>query len=158
MILGIDHVGIAIKNLDDTLKLYRDALGLKVDSIMDIEAEKIKDAFVRVGNASLEVMEPTDPSSAVGKFIGAKGPGLQHISFRVSNIEEAIAEFKGKGLAFISEKRVCRFNPREPFVYRACSRFASKEVLRGVRCRSRRVFTRAALRSHRVEKFFYLGY
>jgi len=105
MIIGIDHVGIAVKNLEKTLSLHRDVLGLEVKrDIMNIEDQKMRNVLIKVGNSSFEIMEPTDPASAVAKYIEVKGEGVQHISLKVDNIEETIAILKEKGIVFTSEK------------------------------------------------------
>lgn len=104
MISKIDHIGIAVSNLDETVKLYTDFLGLKVEKTETHEEQKVKVAFVPVGDTEFELLEPTDPESAIAKFIKSRGEGIQHIALRVENIEKAIGELKEKGMRFIDEK------------------------------------------------------
>lgn len=105
MIIGIDHVGLAVKNLEKTLSLHRDVLGLEVKrDIMNIEDQKMRNALIKVGDSSFEIMEPTDPASAVAKYIESRGEGVQHISLKVDNIEETITKLKEKGVVFLGEK------------------------------------------------------
>jgi len=104
VISKIDHIGIAVSNLDETVKLYTDFLGLKVEKTETHEEQKVKVAFVPVGDTEFELLEPTDPESAIAKFIKSRGEGIQHIALRVENIEKAIGELKEKGMRFIDEK------------------------------------------------------
>jgi methylmalonyl-CoA/ethylmalonyl-CoA epimerase len=83
-VLKIDHIGVAVENLESTLAVYRDILGL--------------------GDTEVELLASTDPEGPIGKFIAAKGQGVQHVAFRVENLEEALAELKAKGVRLIDEK------------------------------------------------------
>ena len=100
----IDHIGIAVKNLDETMKFYADALGLKTISTEVVEDQKVRIAFIPVGDSEVELIESTSPDGPVAKFIESRGEGLQHIAFRVENIEEALQELKNKGIRLIDEK------------------------------------------------------
>jgi methylmalonyl-CoA/ethylmalonyl-CoA epimerase len=100
----IDHIGIAVKNLDETMKFYVDALGLKTASTEIVEDQKVRIAFIPVGDSEVELIESTSPDGPVAKFIESRGEGLQHIAFRVDNIEEALQELKNKGIRLIDEK------------------------------------------------------
>ncbi|MDI3534367.1 MAG: methylmalonyl-CoA/ethylmalonyl-CoA epimerase [Thermosediminibacterales bacterium] len=104
MIKKIDHIGIAVSNLEEALKLYTDVLGLNLADTEIVEEQKVKVAFLPIGDTEIELLEPTDPDSPIAKFIEKRGQGIQHIAFRVDNIEEAIKEMKDKGMRMIDEK------------------------------------------------------
>ncbi|RKD20940.1 methylmalonyl-CoA epimerase [Caminicella sporogenes DSM 14501] len=103
-VLKVDHIGIAVKNLDETLKFYTEALGLELHGTETVEEQKVKVAFLPVGDTEVELLESTSPDGPIAKFIEKKGEGIQHIAFRVENIEEAIEYMKEKGFRMIDEK------------------------------------------------------
>lgn len=103
-VLKVDHIGIAVKSLDETLKFYQEMLGLELHGTEVVEEQKVKVAFLPVGDTEVELLESTDPEGPIAKFIEKKGEGIQHIAFKVPNIEEAIAELMGKGVKMIDEK------------------------------------------------------
>lgn len=101
----VDHIGIAVNNLDDAIKFY-EALGLKCTNIEVVEEQKVKVAFFPCGDADLELLESTTPDGPVAKYIagnGGKG-GIQHIALNVTDIKEAIAYMKEQGLRMIDEE------------------------------------------------------
>ncbi|MHB0884313.1 MAG: methylmalonyl-CoA epimerase [Bacillota bacterium] len=100
----IDHLGIAVRSIDQALGFYRDALGLTVDHIETITEQKVKAAMLPVGESRLELMEPTDPAGAVGKFLETRGEGLQHVAIGVDDIEAALARARESGARLIDEK------------------------------------------------------
>lgn len=100
----IDHVGIAVNDLEAALKLYRDQIGLECSGTEVVEEQKVKVAFFPVGQSKIELLESTDPDGPVGKFIEKKGEGVHHLSFRVSDIDERIKQLKEQGVALIDEK------------------------------------------------------
>ena len=102
MIEKIDHVGIAVKDLDATLKFYEQTLGLKVGEKMDHGDSQ--GAFVKVGDTEFELLANKDPKSAIARHIEKKGEGIQHIAFKVDQIEKAMEDLKKKGIPFIDEK------------------------------------------------------
>lgn len=104
MISKVDHIGIAVKSIDEALKLYEDILGLKLVETEVVEEQKVKVAFLPVGDSEVELLESTTTDGPVAKFIEAKGEGIQHIAFRVENIEQALADLKAKGVRLIDEK------------------------------------------------------
>ncbi len=101
--LKIDHIGIAVKNLDETLEFYKDVLGLEVAGTEVVEEQKVKVAFLPVGDTEVELLESTDPDGPIARFIEKNGEGVQHIAFKVENIEEAIEAMKAKGMRMIDE-------------------------------------------------------
>jgi len=103
-VLKIDHIGVAVNSLEETLKFYQGILGLELQGIEVVEEQKVKVAFLPVGETEVELLESTHAGGPIAKFIEKKGEGIQHIAFRVENIEEAIAELIGKGVKMIDEK------------------------------------------------------
>ena len=105
-VLKVDHIGIAVTSVDEAKKLYSDILGLPHAGSETVTEQKVTTAFFPVGDTEVELLESTAPDGPIAKFIeGNKGRGgVQHIAFRVENIEEALAELKAKGVALIDEK------------------------------------------------------
>src|SRR5512132_1059573 len=99
-----DHVGIAVADINEALSFYRDALGLEVDATEDVASQRVHVHFIRTGQSSLELLEPTAPDSAVAKYVAKRGPGLHHITLRVEDIRGALAELKARGLRLIDEQ------------------------------------------------------
>ncbi len=104
MVTKIDHIGIAVRNLDETLKFYEDILGIKCVSTEVVEEQKVKVAFLPIGDTEVELLESTEEDGPVAKFIEKKGEGIQHIAYKVDDIEKAIEELKEKGIKLIDEK------------------------------------------------------
>ncbi len=104
MVGKIDHIGIAVKNLDETLKFYEDILGIKCVSTETVEEQKVKVAFLPIGDTEVELLESTEEDGPISKFIEKKGEGIQHIAYRVDNIEKAMEELREKGIRLIDEK------------------------------------------------------
>jgi methylmalonyl-CoA/ethylmalonyl-CoA epimerase len=100
----VDHIGVAVKNLDETLKFYEDILGMKCHGTETIEEQKVKVAFLPIGDTEVELLESTEEDGPIAKYIEKRGEGIQHIAFRVDDIEKAIAEMKEKGMRMIDEK------------------------------------------------------
>ena len=102
-ILHIDHIGIAVKSIEEAGKFYADALGLKVQGVETVTDQKVKVAFLPITDSELELLESTEPDGPVAKFIDSKGEGIQHIAFRVENIHAALEELKEKGVRLIDQ-------------------------------------------------------
>jgi len=102
--LKVDHIGIAVKNLEETLSFYTDVLGLECHGTETVEAQKVKVAFLPIGDTELELLESTSDDGPIAKFIEKNGEGVQHIAFQVEDIEEAIEYMKSKGMRMIDEK------------------------------------------------------
>ena len=100
----LDHIGIAVKNIDESLAFYRDTLGLSSVGEEVIEEQKVKVAFLPLGDTELELLESTSPDGPVAKFIEKRGEGIQHIALRVENIEEALKELKEKDFRLIDQQ------------------------------------------------------
>ncbi|SMB97488.1 methylmalonyl-CoA epimerase [Thermanaeromonas toyohensis ToBE] len=103
-VLNVDHIGIAVPNLQEALKFYEEVLGLKCEGVEEVAEQKVRVAFLPVGDSEIELLESTDPEGPVAKFIESRGPGIQHIALRVDDIEKALAELKEKGIRLIDEK------------------------------------------------------
>ncbi|MBP7073621.1 MAG: methylmalonyl-CoA epimerase [Clostridia bacterium] len=104
LVSKIDHIGIAVSNLDETVKLYRDVLGLELHGTEVVPEQKVRVAFLPVGDTEVELLESTSAEGPIAKFIEAKGQGIQHIAFRVNDIEAALEEMKAKGMRLIDDK------------------------------------------------------
>lgn len=104
MISKLDHIGIAVSNLEESLKFYTEVLGMKLHGTETVEEQKVKVAFLPLGDTELELLESTSDDGPIAKFIEAKGQGVQHLAFKVDNIEKALEECKAKGLRLIDEK------------------------------------------------------
>lgn len=104
MIKKIDHLGIAVKSIDEALKVYEDILGLECSGQEIVEEQKVKVAFIPIGESNIELLESTSPDSAVAKFIEKRGEGIQHIALQVDNIEKLLEDLKQKGIRLIDEK------------------------------------------------------
>lgn len=100
----VDHIGIAVKSIDEALKFYEGVLGIECVSQEVVEEQKVKVAFLPVGDTEVELLESTDEDGPVAKFIERKGEGIQHIAYKVDDIEKAIEELKAKGVRMIDEK------------------------------------------------------
>ena len=104
MILKLDHIGIAVGKLEETIKFYTEMIGLKLEKTETNADQKVNVAFLPIGDTELELLESTDPEGPIARFIKSKGEGIQHIAFRTDNIENTIAELKAKGMRMIDDK------------------------------------------------------
>jgi methylmalonyl-CoA/ethylmalonyl-CoA epimerase len=100
----VDHIGVAVSNLEEALKIYTDVLGLKLHGTEVVEEQKVRVAFMPVGDTEIELLESTDPEGPIAKFIEKRGEGIQHIAFRVDDIEEALEQMRQQGVRLIDEK------------------------------------------------------
>ena len=101
--LKLDHVGIAVENLEEALETYRAVLGLEPTGIETVTEQKVRTAFLPLGDTEIELLESTDPEGPIGKFIAAKGAGVQHLAFRVADLDSSLAELKAAGFRLIDE-------------------------------------------------------
>lgn len=104
MIKKIDHIGIAVKSLEEALPFYVEVLHLKLEGIEEVESEQVKVAFLKIGEVKLELLEPTTNESPIAKFIEKKGEGIHHIALGVDSINERIAQIKAQGIEMIHDK------------------------------------------------------
>ncbi|HKL10674.1 MAG TPA: methylmalonyl-CoA epimerase [Clostridia bacterium] len=101
--LKIDHIGIAVKDLEKALEFY-EALGMKADGTEVVEEQKVKVAFLPTGDSEIELLESTSEDGPIARHIEKKGEGIQHLALRVENIEEAISDLMEKGIRMIDQK------------------------------------------------------
>jgi methylmalonyl-CoA/ethylmalonyl-CoA epimerase len=99
----IDHIGIAVGDLEESLRFFRDAIGLELDAPEDVPSQHVRAHFLQAGEAALELVEPTADDSPIAKFVAKRGPGLHHVALRVDDIVAALAELKAKGVRLIDE-------------------------------------------------------
>lgn len=99
----IEHIGIAVKNLDEAIHFYEEILGLECYNIEEVRDQKVKTAFFKIGQTKIELLEPTGPDSPVAKFIKKRGEGIHHIAFAVSNIDRKLKEAEAKGVRLIDK-------------------------------------------------------
>ena len=102
-ILKIDHIGIAVNSTEDGKNFWSGILGLDFEGDETVDTQKVKTAFFPVGESEVELLESTAPDGPIAKFIEKKGEGIQHVAFRVDDIEAALAELKQKGVRLIDE-------------------------------------------------------
>lgn len=99
----IEHIGIAVVSLEESIPYYEKVLGLKCYAIEEVSDQKVKTAFFRVGDTKIELLESTDPEGPIGKFIEKKGPGVHHLAFAMENVEDALNQAKEQGIRLIDE-------------------------------------------------------
>lgn len=97
----IEHIGIAVENLDQSIQYYEEVLGIECYAIEEVADQKVRTAFFRLGDTKIELLESTDPEGPIGKFIAKKGQGVHHLAFAVDGIEQALTEMKEKGVHLI---------------------------------------------------------
>ncbi|HPK04494.1 MAG TPA: methylmalonyl-CoA epimerase [Bacteroidales bacterium] len=99
----IEHIGIAVSNLEESIKFYEDVLGFQCYAIEEVKDQKVKTAFFLVGQTKIELLESTDPEGPIGKFIEKRGEGVHHIAFAVKGIEDALSKMEEKGVRLIDK-------------------------------------------------------
>jgi methylmalonyl-CoA/ethylmalonyl-CoA epimerase len=102
-ILGIDHIGVAAGSIDQVAPFWNEVMGLPIRARETVEEQKVTTLFLPVGESEIEVLESAAPGSAIAKFLESRGEGVQHLAFRVENIDEALKELKRKGIRLINE-------------------------------------------------------
>ena len=101
---SIEHIGIAVRNLEESIKFYEDILGLKCYAIEEVEDQKVKTAFFNAGQTKIELLETTDPDGPIAKFIEKRGEGIHHIAFKTDNIKSSLKELKEKNIILIDDQ------------------------------------------------------
>ena len=117
----IDHIGVAVKGIEQAGKFYTDILGLKIEEVENVADQKVNVAFIPITDSEVELLESTDPDGPVAKYINARGEGVQHVAFRVENIDETLIELKEKGIRLIDQEarkgaggaRIAFIHPKE---------------------------------------------
>lgn len=103
MVEKIDHLGIAVKNLEEAVKFYEEVLGLTCSGVEEVPEQKVKVAFFPLGETKLELLQSTSPEGPVAKFIEAKGEGIHHMALRVCGLEDKMQEIEEKGARLIDK-------------------------------------------------------
>lgn len=99
----IDHIGIAVANLDEAIKYWENIIGLKCYNIEEVKDQKVKTAFFKIGEVKIELLEPTSPESTIASFLEKKGQGVHHIAFAVDDTNEALKDVESKGVKLIDK-------------------------------------------------------
>ncbi len=133
MLEKINHIGIAVRSLDEALPFYRDNLGMAFKGIEEVAEQKVKVAMFQVGESKIELLEPTDPESPIAKFLEKNGPGIHHLAYEVADIEEAIAHLEREGARMIDRvPRSGAHGTRIAFVHPKSSGGVLTELCQGV--------------------------
>ncbi|MDD2313914.1 MAG: methylmalonyl-CoA epimerase [Proteiniphilum sp.] len=103
-ITHIEHIGIAVKSIEEQLPYYEGILGLKCYNVETVEDQKVKTAFFKIGSTKIELLEPTSEESTIAKFIEKKGEGVHHIAYATKNVNEALKEAEEKGVRLIDKE------------------------------------------------------
>jgi methylmalonyl-CoA/ethylmalonyl-CoA epimerase len=117
----IDHIGIAVESIEQAGRFYTEVLGLPIQDTETVADQKVTVAFIPVTDSEVELLESTAPDGPVAKYIDSRGEGIQHIAYRVENIDEALAELKEKGIRLIDQEprkgaggaRIAFIHPKE---------------------------------------------
>jgi methylmalonyl-CoA/ethylmalonyl-CoA epimerase len=118
MLTKINHIGIAVASIEDALPFYRDALGMTLTGTEEVASQKVKVAFLAIGESKIELLEPTSPDSPIAKFLEMKGPGVHHVAYSVPDIEGAIATLMASGTRMIdAEPRDGAHGARIAFIH-----------------------------------------
>ena len=99
----IDHIGIAVRSIEEARKFYENVLELECYKVEEVPDQKVRTAFFKVGEVKIELLEPTDAESPIAKFLEKKGPGIHHIAYFVHNVNEALMVSKARGVQLIDE-------------------------------------------------------
>ena len=130
MLSAIDHVGIAVEDVDAALGVYRDVLGMPLVHRETVEEQGVEAALLDVGDGHIELVAPLGPETAVGRFLARKGSGLHHVAYRVGDIEATLAALAGAGARLIDERpRTGIRNSRVAFVHPASTGGVLTEIV-----------------------------
>src|SRR5688572_24525895 len=102
--MKLDHIGIATRQLEEGFAVWRDALGLELDTTEEVPDQGVRVAMLEIGDTHVELLEPLSPDSAVGRFLAKRGPGIHHLAVEVKDIRASLAELKSKGARLIDEE------------------------------------------------------
>ena len=137
MMKNVDHIGIAVTNMDESVAYYTEVLGLTLLKIEEVPSQKVKVAFIDAGNVKIELLEPTSEDSTIYGFIQKKGQGIHHVAFGVTSIEERMAQLRDKGVRLLSEgplpgaggAQVAFVHPKDSFgvLYELCDKSGKGE-------------------------------
>jgi len=130
MLSAIDHVGVAVEDIDAALALYRDALGMPLVHRETVTEQGVDAVLLDVGDGHVELLQPLGPETAVGKFLARRGPGLHHVAYRVADIEATLSALSAAGLRLIDERpRIGIRGSRVAFVHPASSGGVLTEIV-----------------------------
>jgi methylmalonyl-CoA/ethylmalonyl-CoA epimerase len=104
MLSTIDHIGVAVEDIDSALMLYRDSLGMPLVHRETVAEQGVDAALLDVGDSHVELLQPLGPETAVGKFLSRRGPGLHHVAYRVASVQEALDVLAAAGLRLLDER------------------------------------------------------
>ena len=99
----INHIGIAVTSLEKSIPFYQDILGMRLEGTEEVSDQKVRVAFLAVGESRIELLEPTSPDSPVAKFLEKNGEGVHHIAYQVDDIAKTLAQFKAQGVRLVDE-------------------------------------------------------
>lgn len=129
MLKKINHIGIAVHSLDDTIPFYRDNLGMAFQGVEEVAEQKVRVAFLQVGESKIELLEPTAADSSIAKFLEKNGVGIHHIAYEVEDIDDAIMKLIGDGVRMIdSEPRNGAHGARIAFLHPKSSQSVLTEL------------------------------
>lgn len=129
MLHKIDHIAVAVRDIDTTAAFYRDVLGLRLVGIEEVADQKVKVAFFSIGETNIELVMPTSEDSSVAKFLDSKGEGLHHICYASDDIEADLANLKARGARLIDETpRLGAHGAKVAFVHPKSSRGVLTEI------------------------------
>jgi methylmalonyl-CoA/ethylmalonyl-CoA epimerase len=100
----IEHIGIAVNSLEESIPYYENILGLNCYAIEEVKDQKVRTAFFRLGQTKIELLESTDPEGPIGKFLEKKGEGIHHLAFAMENVAEALKQAEEKGIKLIDHQ------------------------------------------------------
>ncbi|MBN2333349.1 MAG: methylmalonyl-CoA epimerase [Deltaproteobacteria bacterium] len=129
MLEKIDHIGIAVHDIEESSRFYRDMLGLEAHGVEEVPSQKVKVAFFKIGETNIELVMPTSEDSPVAKFLATKGEGIHHVCYASSNIEEDVQSLMEKGTRMIDESpRPGAHGARVAFIHPKSSRGVLTEI------------------------------
>jgi methylmalonyl-CoA/ethylmalonyl-CoA epimerase len=99
----IEHIGIAVTNLEESIAYYENVMGLECYAIEEVADQKVRTAFFKVGDTKIELLESTDPEGPIGKYIEKKGPGIHHLAFAVDKVEDSLKHAEKEGVRLIDQ-------------------------------------------------------
>jgi methylmalonyl-CoA epimerase len=130
MLSAIDHVGVAVENLDSAVALYRDGLGMALVHRETVAAQGVEAVLLEIGDGHIELLAPLGPETAVGRFLARRGPGLHHVAYRVADVESTLRQLAAAGLRLIDEQpRQGIRNSRVAFVHPASTGGVLTEIV-----------------------------
>ncbi|HKJ05494.1 MAG TPA: methylmalonyl-CoA epimerase [Geopsychrobacteraceae bacterium] len=135
MIEKINHIGIAVKNLENAIPFYRDQLGMIFEGTEEVAEQRVRVAFLKVGDSRIELLEPTSTDSPVAKFLEKNGEGIHHLAYEVQDIEKALRELDAQGVRLIDkEPRRGAHGSRIAFLHPKASGGVLTEICQGPTC------------------------